>query len=104
MGRQSSWSLSCKSTITAASIHTSHLLSIQGIYERDNADDDDERQNCGKMRDSDCSMHETRLCLMVTDGHDDIDDDDDVFDDNDDYDNDIYDDGDYYYKALCKRS
>ena len=48
----------------------------------DNDEDDDanEWQNFGKIRHSDCTMHETRLCLMVSDDHDD---EDDNYDDND---------------------
>ena len=55
----------------------------------DGDDDDDDNnaanewQNVGKIWDSDCTMHETRLCLMVTGDHDDDhDDDDDYVDDN----------------------
>ena len=32
----------------------------------DNDDANNEWQNVGKIQDSDCTMHETRLCLMVT--------------------------------------
>ena len=33
----------------------------------DDIDDaNNEWQNVGKIQDSDCTMHETRLCLMVT--------------------------------------